>query len=215
MVKAAHTPRPAQAPVGEKQGSSGVLLRTGETEGPERSLTGDHLRLPQDLRASPGTWLTSERQGFGGVDCLQSPVPHAPLTRIFCFLAGFAHHCFLQLCHVGSLLLGPHAVGDPEGESSGLCLVLLGHQLSGSHPSRSPQLLEGVPALSTHAFPESSAPTLHILSKPNQTSLQKVSCPNTGAGGGMASKFNLVSMGGRVGIYGATKALGENLFISK
>lgn len=45
-----------------------------------------------------------------------------------CLPAGFAHCHLLQLRHVSSVLSGPHAVGDPEGESSGLGVLLLSHQ---------------------------------------------------------------------------------------
>lgn len=48
---------------------------------------------------------------------LGSAGPYLPLTRGSCSsLAGSAHCHLLQLCHVHSVLCGPHGVGDPEGE---------------------------------------------------------------------------------------------------
>lgn len=49
-----------------------------------------------------------------------------------CFPAGFAHYHLLQLRHVSSVLSGPHAVGDPEGEFSGLGVLPSSHQLPGT-----------------------------------------------------------------------------------
>lgn len=133
MVRGSPSPGPVQAVLGSR-GTVAFRWR-----GRKKSHWGSPGTLVlTELRASPCTWQTSERQGFGGVSCfLVLPYPSNPECSVFHQVLPIIvfFSCVMSILYYMGLMQWVILKVSPQ-----TCVALLSHQLPGSQPCRIPAI---------------------------------------------------------------------------